>query len=184
VSRKYRFSDKDRLHFVTYATVGWVDFFTRREYRTIITESPSHCINAKGLDIYAWVIMTNHVHLIISSRDKKLEDIMRDHKRHTSEKLRTAIEEDVAESRREWIMALFSKAGSENSNNRVFQLWQQHNRPIELWSKEVILQKLAYIHTNPAKAGFVEQPEDWIWSSAKAHARQGSRIEELLLIEW
>ena len=137
----------------------------------------------KGLDVYAWCIMTNHVHLIVSSRDKPLDGIMRDHKRHTSGLLKAAIEKDVAESRREWMLELFGRSGKENSNNSSFQLWQQHNRPIELWSRDVIQQKLAYIHNNPVKAGFVEKGEDWIWSSARDYAGIRGMLEGLVLIE-
>ena len=91
MSRRYRFGDKTQLYFVTYATVGWIDVFTRNEYKTVITDSLRHCMQTKGLDVQAWCIMTNHVHLIISSRDKPLEAIMRDHKRHTSLQLREYI---------------------------------------------------------------------------------------------
>ena len=80
-------------------------------------------------------------------------------------------------------MDLFKKAGSVNLNNRGFQLWQQHNRPIELWSRDVILQKLNYIHNNPVKAGFVEKAEDWLWSSARSYANMGNLLEELVPIE-
>ena len=171
------------MHFVTYATVGWIDLFTRNEYRTILIDSLKHCMANKGLDVCAWCIMTNHVHLIVSSRDKTLDSIMRDHKRHTSVALRTTIEKEVAESRREWIMGLFCRVGSGNSNNGGFQLWQQHNRPIELYSRDVIMQKLNYIHSNPVKAGFVEKAEDWLWSSARAYAGMGDWLEGLRMIE-
>jgi REP element-mobilizing transposase RayT len=183
MSRRYHFQDRDRLHFITYTTVGWIDLFTRNDYRQIITDSLTYCIHSKGLEVFGWVIMTNHIHLIISSNHKGLDEIMRDHKRHTSETLRRAIEKEVAESRREWILELFKRAGTENSNNRGFQLWQQHNRPIELWSTDVIMQKLNYIHNNPVKAGFVEKGEDWIWSSAGAYAGIRNMLEGLTLIE-
>jgi len=183
MSRKYKFGDKAHLHFVTYGIVGWIDLFTRNEYKQVIIDSLQHCMEKKGLDVYAWCIMTNHVHLIISSREKPLEDILRDHKRHTSETLRNAIKRNAGESRREWMIELFTRAGTANSNNSSFQLWQQHNRPIELYSREVIFQKLSYIHNNPVEAGFVEKAEDWIWSSARSYAGIGDILEGLILIE-
>ncbi|MGZ6251429.1 MAG: REP-associated tyrosine transposase, partial [Candidatus Chromulinivorax sp.] len=54
-----------------------------------------------------------------------------------------------------------------NSNNINFQLWQQHNNPVELSSKQIAWQKLEYIHQNPVKAGIVEKPEDYLYSSAR-----------------
>ena len=157
MSRSYRFSGTSPLHFVSYATVGWVDVFTRVEYKSIILDSLRYCMANKGLEIYAWCIMTNHVHLIMGTiPDVKPENVLGLHKRHTSEALHKAIKSEVAESRREWLMEIFTNAGTANSNNKGnFQLWQQHNHPIELYSREVILQKLDYLHFNPVAAGFV-----------------------------
>jgi len=183
MSRKYKFRDKDHLYFITYTIVGWIDVFTRNEYKNIVTDSLQYCIDKKGLNLYAWCLMTNHVHSIISSNDKQLEDIIRDHKRHTSEKLRAAIEKNAGESRRAWMIELFKRAGTQNSNNSGFQLWQQHNHPIELFSWDMVLQKLNYIHYNPVKAGYVANPEDWLWSSAGNYAGKHNFLPGLTLLE-
>ncbi len=61
---------------------------------------------------------------------------------------------------------MFQRAGSESSNVKNSQLWQHNNKPIELWSPEVIDQKVDYIHNNPVEAGFVNEPADWKYSSA------------------
>ncbi len=58
------------------------------------------------------------------------------------------------------------KAGMSNSNYRDWQLWQQHNHPIELLNIEMFYQKMNYIHYNPVEAGFVEKEEDYWYSSA------------------
>src|SRR6266567_2489730 len=115
MSSKYKFSDKDHLYFTSFAVVGWVDVFTRTEYKDIIVKSLSYCQQKKGLELYAWVIMTNHIHLIIGSGNNSLSDIMRDMKKHTSLKLKDAIENNPKESRKEWMMDLFCKAGKANS---------------------------------------------------------------------
>lgn len=62
MSEKYKIFDQDRLYFVTFAVVGWVDVFTRREYRDILIESLAYCQKEKSLEIYAWCIMSNHIH--------------------------------------------------------------------------------------------------------------------------
>jgi putative transposase len=66
MSWNYKIRDQEKLHFVSYATVNWVDVFTRNEYREIIVDSLNYCTKEKGLEIFAWCIMSNHVHLIIS----------------------------------------------------------------------------------------------------------------------
>lgn len=65
------------------------------------------------------------------------------------------------------MLYMFKKAGSKNSNVTEYQFWQQNNHPIELWSLKVFEQKLNYVHQNPVKGGFVTEPWDWKYSSAK-----------------
>lgn len=170
MSRKYKFYDDRFPHFVSFATVRWVDLFTRRVYFEIITESLAYCIQQKGLIINAWCIMTNHVHLIIRSEDASLSNIMRDMKKFTSKKLVSTISEHPQESRKKQMLNIFRRAGKANSNNTYYQVWQQHNHPIELSDREMVKQRLNYLHMNPVKAGFVDRPQDWLHSSARNYA--------------
>lgn len=62
---------------------------------------------------------------------------------------------------------MFKHAGKANGNNNEWQLWQQHNHPIELSNNKIIDQKLEYLHYNPVVAGYVESPEHWLYSSAR-----------------
>ena len=166
MSRKYKFGDNDKLYFISYAVVYWIDVFIRREYREIIIDSWKYCQQHKGLEIYGWVIMPSHVHLIIGSNNEKLDGIVRDMKSHTSTQLRKCITDYNGESRKEWMLWMMERAGKKNSNNDNWQFWQQHNKPISLLNQEIFQQKLTYIHNNPVVAGFVEKPEDWLFSSA------------------
>jgi putative transposase len=181
MSRKYKFADKDALYFVTFGVVYWIDLFTRNEYRWILLESWKHCMRTKGLEIYGWCIMTSHVHMIVSSNKEPLDCIMRDMKRHASAKLREAIEKSSNESRKEWMLGLMNRAGQKNSNNVRFQLWQQDNHPIELAYPTMAHQKLDYFHSNPVDAGFVEKPEDYLYSSARSYHGMSGVLDILTL---
>ena len=168
MSRAYKFHNPEGLYFISFATIGWVDVFTRREYREILLESIEYCQNNKGLELYAWCVMSNHVHLIIKAEEGfVLPDIIRDLKKFTSKKIIKAIEENPQESLKEWMLTIFKNAGEYNSNNKEYQFWQQHNKPIELYTAPVISQKLDYIHDNPVEAGIVESPEQYLYSSAR-----------------
>ncbi len=167
MSNKYKFHDSDGTYFITFSIVGWVDVFARDEYRNILIDSLNYCIAKKGLVIHAWVIMTNHVHIIISRKGViPLEDIMRDMKKFTSVEIIHAIENSSTEIRKEWMLKLFETYGKANSNNVKFQFWQQDNHPVELNSNKEIEQTLDYIHENPVKQGFTNSPECYDWSSA------------------
>ena len=105
--------------------------------------------------------------MIIGSKKDKLEDIVRDMKKHTSLQLKAAIKNNNSESRREWIIWIMERAGKKNGNNKDWQFWQQHNNPIEIKDQEMFDNTLQYIHDNPVVAGFVTKPED---GSIAAHA--------------
>jgi len=77
----YRIHDQTGLYFLTFTIVGWVDVFARKEYKDIIIENLKFCIQEKGLILFAYVIMSNHVHLIVrSDSEMGLSSIIRDFK--------------------------------------------------------------------------------------------------------
>ena len=181
MSEKYKIRDSQKLYFVSFATVNWIDVFTRRLYNDVFVDSLCYCQQHKGLEVYAWVLMTNHAHLIISSEADDLSAILRDLKRHTARMLLRAVEENLQESRREWMLWMFERAGSRNAHNTKHQFWQQDNHPIELHSNDLILQRLHYLHHNPVVAGFVDEPEDFLYSSARNYAGRPSLLEVLFI---
>ncbi len=185
MSRKYKIGDQEKPHFVTFTVVNWIDLFTRYEYKNIFLESVRYCQKNKGLEVYAWCIMTNHIHMILGTTGiNKLENIIRDMKSFTSRSIRKLLENwEGGESRREWMFQMMLKAGIENGNNNDFQLWQQHYHPIELSTNYLLEQKLNYIHNNPVDSGFVESPEMWLYSSARDYYGTGKGELELIFIE-
>lgn len=82
----YQIKEQDKLHFVTLQVVEWIDIFTRQKYRDIIINNLDYCQKNKGLEIFAWVIMSNHIHLLIKSEQEELSNILRDFKSFTSKK--------------------------------------------------------------------------------------------------
>jgi len=181
MSSNYKFRNQECLYFVTFTVVKWIDVFTRREYKDILVDSFNYCIKNKGLEIYAWVIMSNHVHLIIGTTHKPMQDILRDIKRHTSKQLIKAITENIQESRKDWLIWFFERESKLNPNNEYVQFWQQGSHPIELWSN-AIDQKLDYLHNNPVTAGWVDEPEHYLYSSARDYAGGKGFINVLFLI--
>jgi putative transposase len=170
MSRKYKFYDKSGLYFVSFATVQWMDVFVRELYFETFVESLKYCRQHLGMEIYCWCIMPSHVHLIFSAKNNNPGELMKSLKTFTSKNLRKLIADNGTESRKEWLLDLMAKAGSDKSNVKHFQFWQQDNHPIELWSASVIDQKVDYIHNNPVVAGFVWSAENWKYSSAINYA--------------
>jgi putative transposase len=182
MSRAHKFRNQDKAYFVSFATIHWVDVFIRREYKEVILDSLKYCMEHKGLELYAWCIMSSHLHLIIGTSGAKMEDIMRDMKRHTSKTLLDAIKNNPTESRREWMMWMFERAGKRNPNNEKYQFWQQHNKPIELSNPEMTRQKLDYLHENPVEAGFVEHPWEYLYSSARDYQTETKGLLDVMFL--
>jgi len=171
MSRNYKFNNPDGIYFISFATVEWVDVFTRNEYKNILIESLKHCQAEKGLILFAFVIMSNHVHLIAKANEEhSLSDVLRDFKKFTSKAIVKAIKDNPKESRKDWMLKIFKEAGEKNGNNKNYQFWRQNNRPIHVYSEAVIEQKLDYLHQNPVKDGIVLFAKDYIYSSAANYA--------------
>jgi putative transposase len=179
MSRNYKINHQEGIYYITFATVEWVDLFTRAEYRNILIDSLKFCQNHKGLQIFGWVIMSNHVHFILRSKSGDLSGTIRDFKKYTAVKLIQEISYNSKESRKDWMLDVFKKAGKSNSQNKNYQLWQQNNHPKEIlpYSPKFGKQKLDYIHNNPINAGLVEKAEDYIYSSARDYAGIKGLIE-------
>ena len=178
MSEKYKVRDQEKLYFVTFSVVQWIDVFTRPVYKDILVENLKFCQKEKGLEIYAWCIMTNHIHLIVGRNSKqKIEEIIRDFKKYTAVVLCKAIESNPQESRREWLLWMFRKLAEKSKKHQKYCFWQNEYHPVELSSNHLMEQKLDYIHNNPVEAGFVSDPEYYIYSRAIDYAGGKGLIE-------
>jgi REP element-mobilizing transposase RayT len=182
MSRNYKFHNPDGVYFVSFAVVEWLDVFTRNEYKNILIESLEYCQQEKGMEIFAWCIMTNHMHLVFRSLNgQNPEQLLGDYKRFTSKAVVNAIDENPRESRKEWLLEQFKKAGTKSSNVKDFQFWQHNNKPIELWSNKVIFEKINYIHNNPVEEGLVYSPQDYVYSSARDYAGEQGILKGVIV---
>ena len=182
MSRNYKFHNPKGVYFVSFAVVEWIDVFTRNEYKDVVLESLRYCQKEKGMEIYAWCIMTNHVHLIFSSaNEEKPELILGSFKRFTSKAIVRAIQDNPQESRKEWLLKSFEESGKKTSNVEHYQFWRHDNKPIELWSNKVIDEKLNYIHNNPVAEGLVFRAEQYVYSSATDYAGEKGLLDIILI---
>lgn len=181
MGESYQISDQERTYFITCQVVGWVDVFSRKVYRDIIIDSLSFCIKEKGLQVHAYVIMTNHVHLIVSSKTGRLSDTIRDFKRFTSNNILKMIDESHVESRSEWMNIVFKYHAKYNKRVKEKQFWTHENHAVELSSNKMLDSRLDYIHDNPVRAGWVAKSEEYLYSSAIDYA-EGKGLLEIALI--
>jgi REP element-mobilizing transposase RayT len=177
MSQGYQVYDQKATYFLTFQIVMWVDVFTRPEYKKIATDCFDFCRKKKGLELFGFVIMTNHIHLIARAKDGfQLSDIIRDYKKWTANQLLEKIKEPT-ESRSDWMLKRFEFAASAHQRNSHYQIWTHENHAVELHSHEFMIQKLNYIHENPVRAGIVRNAEEYIYSSASNYSGLESVLE-------
>jgi len=174
VSTAYKIAG-DGLYYLTFQIVGWADIFTRKIYRNIAIESLQFCQQHKGLYLYAYVIMSNHIHLLAQSETGDLNGIIRDFKNNTSKKFLNVLNDPV-ESRSDWMKLVFKYHGK-CKNKQTNQVWTHENHAEHVYSQKFIEQKIDDIHNNPVRAGIVARAEDYLYSSASNYAELDSIIE-------
>ncbi|GIK41934.1 MAG: hypothetical protein BroJett011_57670 [Chloroflexota bacterium] len=158
----YRITPESNIYFITTSTRLWVPILFNETIFKILLDSLKYCQKNKELKLHAYVIMTNHLHAIVSHNNHdQIPNVVRDFKRHTATEIKNYLQDLGDFSQLFWIKLFHNK---ERGDNRI---WQEGYHPIAIKSAAFFEQKLNYIHFNPVKKGFVEQPEHWKYSSAR-----------------
>jgi REP element-mobilizing transposase RayT len=157
---RYRVDGPYLTHFVTATVVAWLPVFTKESRCDIIVDSLAYCRTHKGLQIYAWVILDNHLHAILAAPD--LSRVLADVKRHTARRLLEVLEAEGCE----WLLNQLHYHRCEHKTETAYQVWQEGSHPQVCRSDAVMEQKIEYVQNNPVKRGLVAAPEHWRYSSA------------------
>jgi len=173
----YFIRDQHAVHFLTFTIVEWIDVFTRASYKIEIVDSLEYCRKHKGLKLYAFCLMSNHIHLVCQTMEPFLmTNFIRDFKKHTAKIVIRKMTEEP-ESRRIWMLDQFRYAGKYDKRITTYKFWQEGYHAIQLDSNEMIDQKIEYVHQNPVRALIVEQAEDYLFSSARNYSLLGGVIK-------
>jgi len=151
---------KEYIYFVTSTTVQWMPLFTHQDHFDILVSSLEFCRKEKGMKLYAFVIMENHIHLVGSSPD--LSRTMQSFKGFTAKKLI----ESMSRKGMDWMLNQFSFYKAKHKKESDYQIWQEGYHPEEILSPNMFRQKVEYLHHNPVRRGYVRRAEHWRYSSA------------------
>ena len=172
----YKIRNQQATHFLTFTIEGWIDIFSRKDYRNIVLECFKFCQENKQLKIHAYVIMSNHIHVIWTAQNRNISDIIRDFKSYTSRMFLQTFN-SIPESRKDWLLYMFEFFVNKTNRNKTFKIWTSNNHPEEIESEDFFFQKLNYIHQNPVRAGIVLNQDEYIYSSASNYAKKDSVLE-------
>lgn len=166
----YFIRDQNATYFLTFTVEDWIDVFTRKEYRIVIADSLNYCIDKKGLEVFAWCLMSNHIHLVSRAKENyRISEIIRDFKKHTAKTILKKIETEP-ESRKEWMLHRFRYAGKFDNRISNYKFWQETNHAVLLHNSGLIEQRINYLHENPVRALIVSNAEEYLYSSARDYA--------------
>jgi putative transposase len=167
---RYKIVDPKLPHFLTCTVLHWIPIFTRQSTVDIVLESLRFLMK-DGLNIYAYVILENHLHLVAQS-----EDLSRDIARFKSFTAKKQIQYFAENNVKQILdqLAFYKKA---HKDDRAYQLWQEGSHPEWIQNDEMMRQKIKYIHQNPIKRGYVDSPEHWRYSSARSYAGQDNLLD-------
>ncbi len=146
----------------------WVDIFIRPDYNLEMVRSLKYWQQHKGLEIFAWCLMSNHLQIIAAAKENQpntLSDILRDFKKFTSKEIIRLIDEEN-ESGRKWLLDRFKFAGRNDLKIKNYKFWQEGNETKEIHTNAFLQQKIDYIHDNSVWQMLVREPQDYVFSSA------------------
>ncbi|MEZ4937550.1 MAG: transposase [Crocinitomicaceae bacterium] len=163
-------------YFITMTVVDWIKVFKTAEDFEIILDSMKFYTKNRGLNIYAYVIMPNHIHMIVNADEGcVLHSVIRDFKRYTSTKIREKIELQGEEK----LLSVFGEKAIKHFKKHNYKVWQDGNHAIELFTPNFTWTKVNYIHQNPVRAGLVQDPSDWVYSSFSNYQDHSSIFEDI-----
>lgn len=136
MSRKYKFHNKAGLYFVSFATVYWLDIFTRQTYFNVLADSASNCRSHKGMQLYAYCFMPSHVYIVFRSTKEQPMELLRDFKKYTAKKLIETVANNSQESRKDWLLWMLEHAGKKSRNVSKFQFWNTIINPFNFGLKK------------------------------------------------
>jgi REP element-mobilizing transposase RayT len=160
-------------HILTSTVVNWLPVFGNPAIAQIIIDSLRFLQENKRLSIHAYVIMENHLHLIASG-----EDLTKEIGHFKSFTARNAIDWFLKYEKR-WTLEQLKANKAPHKTGQVYQFWQEGSHPQLIQDDAMLFNKLEYIHENPVRRGYVDDPADWRYSSYRNYME----LEAVLPIE-
>jgi REP element-mobilizing transposase RayT len=170
---RYKIYEPTHPHFITCTILHWIPIFTNQESVNIVLDSLKFLQKSDNLKIYSYVILENHLHMIISSDD--ISKTLKKFKSFTAREIVKLLQEKNIKTILDQL-AFYKKAHKKDTQ---YQVWQEGNQPKLIKDDKMMIERIKYIHNNPVKRGYVDEPIHWRYSSARDY----EEMEGLIQIE-
>ena len=158
-------------HFVTCTVVKWLLLFADPRIVNILLNAIRHLQAENILRLHGYVVMENHLHMIVSGQDVSAAIIS--FKKFTARQ----IVEYLRENARSGMLRELSFTMRKQGDSRQHQVWQSDFHPQAIAGEDMLRQKLDYMHANPVRRGYVVEPTYWRNSSACNYAGMEGVLE-------
>jgi REP element-mobilizing transposase RayT len=162
------FNSKERnvLHYLTFVVLQRVRVFADQGNCQLFIEALDETRKQYPFKLIAYVIMPDHVHLIVNPAGGDIELVGKTLKGKSAKKILDRLK--IFENGSTLSQLKRSAIGK---RNHTFSLWQKKVKSVDLWTHKFILQKMNYVHMNPVRAALCDHPGKWVWSSYSAYVR-------------
>jgi len=158
---RYKIYEPTHPHFITCTVLHWIPLFTRVQSVQILLESLKYLQTTDNLKIFAYVVLENHLHLVVSSDD--IAKSIKKFKSYTAKELIALLQKHNGKTILDQL-AFYKKA---HKKDTTYQIWQEGVQPKRIQSEAMMIEKINYIHNNPVKRGYVDEAKHWRYSSAR-----------------
>ncbi len=161
-----RYNDPGHAHALTFSCFRRQPFLARDRGRTWFVESLGAARTKHNFAIWAYVVMPEHVHLVIFPRNEtySISDILTDIKQPVTRRALKYVQQ--------YAPAFLQRMRDEQPSGQVaHRFWQRgggYDR--NLVKPGTVHETIEYIHANPVRRGLADSPKDWLWSSARHFA--------------
>lgn len=167
---RYQILDPTAPHFLTCTVLEWLPLFAQPANAQILLDSLQYLQSETALKLYGYVILENHCHLLAQSPN--IGKSIASFKSYTAWRIIERLTE-----RHSPVLRLLALHKARHKIDRPHQLWQEGAHPEIVEGEEMARQKLEYIHLNPVKRGYVDDPLHWRYSSSRNYAGEPGLIE-------
>ncbi|MDZ7718751.1 MAG: transposase [Balneolaceae bacterium] len=174
---RYKIYETEYPYFLTSSIIDGIPLFSIPEIAELILDGFQFLQESRDVDLYAYVIMENHIHFIASNDDlpKKLKNFKSFAARRIIDFLENGNYYQLLKS--------IKRAKLQHKNQSKYQVWQEGFHPKQIITADMMVQKIEYIHNNPVNRGYVDLPEHWRYSSARNYLELESLIAVTLYEE-
>jgi putative transposase len=153
--------EEGHAHFITFSTAGKKWLFKSPALYQLFIEHLDRARTQHQFDLLAYVVMLNHVHLLIYPHGtESIPNILRTIKRPFAYRALQAL--------RQSDLDLVESLKVVHGGRTITRFWQAGGGlDRNLTDPDRIRKAIEYMHGNPVRRGLVEKPTDWTWSSAR-----------------